>query len=140
MEALNFNNYNQHIAGLSDFVIHPSNSEIITGGEDFVLKTFKIESRENLSSIDIADEIKSLAIEMINKHVVLAIGQGNNVQYFDNYDNIENGDVSSCLLTEFNSKVKKILINKKYGLLVAFAEDDDLHICNLQDKLIYKYK
>jgi len=140
MEALNFNNYNQHISGLSDFVINEPKGEIITGGEDFVLKTFKIETRENLSSVDIPDEIKSLALATINKIQVFAIGQGNSVQFFDNYDLIETGDVNSFLLTEFNSFVRKMLFNKKYNLLIAFSEDDDIHICHLDNKVVFKYK
>jgi len=140
MEALNFNTYNQHISGISDFVINESKGEIITGGEDFVLKTFKIETRENLSSVDIPDEVMALALCTINNKQNFAIGQGNSVQYFDNYDLIETGDVNSCLLTEFNSKVRKMIFNKKYYLLISYSEDDDIHICNLVSKNVFKYK
>ncbi len=76
----------------------------------------------------------------MDKKQNMAIGQGKAVQFFGNYGEIENSDVSSSLLTEFNSNVRKIIFNKKRNLVIAYSEDDDIHITNLNTMETQKFK
>lgn len=142
MEAVKFNCYNQHISGVSDFVVLEAQGEIITGGEDFTLKTFKISTKENIEQTEISDEIMALAVGSNNDHIHFAVGQGKDVQLFEKYDLRNDEEIISIPLTSFNSNIRQIIFNNKHNTLIAFSEDDDLHIANLnlENKEVVKFK
>jgi hypothetical protein len=136
--ALKFDSYNMH---LDKFVcaINPNSHEIITGGDDITIKIYDINLREIKECIDVNEEVKALALGCGK----LAYGQTNKLQMVELQDSSLSSNFnpsSSILLTNFNSNVRKIVFNEKLNLIVAFSEDDDLHVINLNSLDVFQYK
>lgn len=136
--ALKFESYNIH---LDRFVceINQNSQEIITGGDDMTIKIYDINLRETKECIDVNEEVKALALGCGK----LAYGQTNKLQMVELQDSNLSSNFdpsSSILLTNFNSNVRKIVFNEKQNLIVAFSEDDDLHVINLNSLDVFKYK
>ena len=133
-QALKTENHFLHTGNL-EFCLDQEKSELISGGSDCTIKIFNYDTKTD-TIIDVSEEIQAIAFGCAK----LAYGQKNNVQMIDNF-NSSNFDIkSSVLMTNFNSTVRKILFNESLKLLVAFSEDDDIHIINLSTFDVNKYK
>lgn len=135
MEALNYESFSNHVGEYS-MTINAKRNEIISGGEDFLMKIFDLETKTSKSIKDVDDEIKAIKI-CGNK---LLFGQGNSIQMLDNFDSSNYNPKDSILLTNFNSAVRRIEYNSKYNCIIACSEDDDLHLVKLSTLDLYKYK
>jgi WD40 repeat protein len=135
MEALNYESFSNHIGDYA-MTIDPDKNEIISGGEDFLMKVFDIGSKTSKSMKDVDDEIK--AIKLCNGKLIF--GQGNSLQMLDNFDSDNYNPKNAMLLTNFNSNVRKIEYNAILNCIITCSEDDDLHIIKLNTLDVFKYK
>lgn len=140
-QALKFESVNLH---LEKFVVSLGDEKdkdtIITGGSDLMIKVFSLSSNFEVTSIDVNEEVGAIGCGCGK----IVYGQGNTLQLV-NLPNPEAFDYkfnpnSSILLTNFNSTVRKIVFNEKLNLVIAFSEDDDLHVININNLDVFKYK
>ncbi len=134
MDALKFESFPFHLQGLSDITLNSNNSEIISGGNDCIVKFFDLKEKNNKSSYDIADEIRAIAFNS-NKNI-LAYSQSSSVYLVKNLSQVSD----PTLVTSFISPITKILFYDKLDYLIAISEDDDIHITNISTFSVYKYK
>lgn len=135
MEALKSESFNNHLDRFN-FTTDPDKNELISGGDDCVIKVFDLNSKTTKAIADSSEEIKAIAYS--NNR--LAFGQGNSLQLLSNFNSEKINPNDSLLLTNFNSPVRQICFNEKFNIIIAFSEDDDLHIVNLTTLNTYKYK
>ena len=134
MDALKFESFPFHLQGLCDITLNQKNSEIISGGNDCIIKFFDLKKRINNQSYDIADEIRAIAFSSDKN--MLAYSQSSSVYLVKNLSSIS----ESILVTSFISPISKILFYDKLDYLIAISEDDDIHITNISSLSTYKYK
>jgi WD40 repeat protein len=135
MEALNYETLNVHLKKF-DFCIDNEKSEIITGGDDCVMKVYDLKTKKDKRQIDVNDEIGAILL-IPGK---LFFSQSNELRMLDNFNSEKIEVNSSILLTKFSTNVKRITYNDDYNTVISCSEDDELHLINLSSLDIFKYK
>ena len=134
MEALKFESFPIHMQGYSDISINTNTSEVISGGNDCVIKIFNLKDKSNKHTYDISDEIR--AITFSSSRNVLAYSQGKSVYLVKDMNCLSD----QMLITTFSSPVTKISFHEKLDYLISMSEDDDLFITNITTLSTYKHK
>jgi len=134
-QALKFETFNMHLDKF-DITLNQKKNEIISAGDDLVVKFFDINTKSMKDCIDVSDEIKAISFGCGK----LVYGQLSNLQMVDLDSNTNFSEEAAILLTKFNSNIRKIYFNEKLNLVISFSEDDDLHVVNLFSLDVLKYK
>lgn len=114
-----------------------SESQIISAGDDFSLKFFDLEKKEVKKYIDAEDEIN--ALYFIEKKKILLFAYGAQLKYININDNDEITNLSeSVSLTKFNTNIKAINYSKNFNTAIAFADDEEIHLIDLETLEINK--
>ena len=134
MDALKFQTFPIHLQGLSDITINSNNSQIISGGNDCILKFFDLKEKNIKLNYDIVDEVRAISFNSTKR--ILAYSQSSSLYLIKDLSSIS----QSILVTSFISPISKILFYDKLDYLIAISEDDDIHITNINSLSTYKYK
>ena len=134
-ETLVFDNKNLHMEPFS-FTYNSSLQEFISGSSDCLIKFLPINEMTARETVDENKEVSS-------------IHYSDDKIFYSQSKNLEMAKLNSegifkvnesILLTTFASNIKQILYNSKYHCVIAFSEDDDLTIVNIDDMKVYQYK
>ena len=99
MDALKFDSFPIHIQGYADIAINTNTSEVISGGNDCVIKIFDLKEKSNKQSYDIVDEIRAIAYNSSKN--ILSYSQGKSVYLIKNMISFSD----PVLVTSFTSPV-----------------------------------
>ncbi len=112
-----------------------SDSQLISGGDDYTIKFFDLESREVLKTLDSEDEINSIFYIKEKNIILFAFGTELKLQELTS----ETSNLSEALsLTKFNTIIKGIKYSDEFNLVFAFAEDEEIHMININTYEINK--
>ena len=133
--TLTFEKRDLHVEQFT-FSYNEHRNEFISGASDCLIKFLSLDGETARESIDENHEITSLLCSdnkiFYSQNENLKMAKLNESGLFNPKD--------ALTLTSFATNIIQIRYNTKYHVVAAFSEDDDLHIINIDDMNVYKYK
>lgn len=135
-QNIKIDQFNLHLKNF-DFTMGQSNSQIISGGDDYTIKFFDLEKKDNQRTLDSEDEINLLFYVREKNLLIFAYEAELKLKELSS----DTKDISDAVsLTKFNTFVKGIYYYSELNLIFAFSDDEDIHIIDVDTYEINKKK